>query len=471
MGTNASFSKAFAAIGAAVFLLAASAVGWVHYINSVREMQRAAEQHNAALASALGNALRDELALFLDGARETLPATRIATMRRQIATAVQGTEILKVKIYNLAGLTVFSTDPRQLGEDKSDNEGFLAARAGKIASAVTFRDQFAGFDGFVADRDLVESYVPVRGPGGAIKGVFEIYTDVTEAKSAIWRTLALEMATLVFAFSLVFLLLFTVAQRNARLVRRQHLENLRLARSAARAEAASRAKTEFLMYLSQELRPALNAIIGSSARFEAERGAPAPAARDSVRAIHTLGTQLLQIINDCVDLVRLEAGRMPAASERVALLPLLDALVRDLAPRAAEGGLALRLEVEGALPEIRTDAHRLHQILWNVLDNALKFTPSGGSVGVRARGAASGVEILVEDTGIGIAAADLARHLAPLEQADFARQRRTRSGGMGLRLCRGLAELLGGGFRIESVPGQGTTVRITLPAMAQALAA
>jgi signal transduction histidine kinase len=470
MGTNASFSKAFVATGAVVFLLAAAAVGWVHYINSVRQMQSAAEAYNAALTNALGNTLRAELAEFLDATRETPPALRVATMRRQIATAVQGTQVLKVKVYNQAGLTVFSTDPRQIGEDQSRNRGFLGARGGTVMSAVTFRNQFAGFDGFVADRDLVESYVPVRGQGGDIKGVFEIYTDVTAAKDAIWRTLALELATLVLAFSLVFLLLFAVMQRNARLVRRQHLENLRLAKSAAQAESASRAKTEFLMYLSQELRPALNAIIGSSARFEAERGPPSPA-RESVRAIHALGTQLLQIINDCVDLVRLEAGRMPVASETVAVAPLLDELVRDLAPRAAEGGIALRLEIEGAVPAILSDAHRLRQILWNVLDNALKFTPPGGSVGVRAQGSAQGIEIVVADSGIGIAAADLARHLAPLEQADFARQRRTRSGGIGLRLCRGLAELIGGAFAIESVPGQGTTVRLTLPATVQALAA
>jgi signal transduction histidine kinase len=289
---------------------------------------------------------------------------------------------------------------------------------------------------------------------------------VSEAKDAIWRTLALELGTLIVAFSLVFLLLFAVVQRNARLVQRQHLENLRLAKNVARAEAASRAKTEFLMYLSQELRPALNAIIGSSASFDAERGAPAPE-RDSVRAIHALGTQLLQIINDCVDLVRLEAGRMAVVTETVAVVPLLDALVRDLAPRAAQGGIALRLEVDGEMPAILSDAHRLRQILWNVLDNALKFTPSGGTVGVRAQGSATAVEITIEDTGIGIAAADLARHLAPLDQADFARQRRTRSGGVGLRLCRGLTELIGGQLEMESAPGQGTTVRVTLPAVAQ----
>lgn len=472
MVTGTSFSRVFAGFGAAVLLLAASAVGAVHYANSIGQMKRSAEAYNAALTHALGNMLRVELAQFLDGAPEPLPPTRIATMRRQIATAVQDSEVLKVKIYNLAGITVFSTDPSQLGEDQSANRGFAGARAGKVMSSVTFRDHIDGFDGFVADRDLVESYVPVRAPGGGVKGVFEIYTDVTQFKTAIWRTLATELGTLAIAFTIVLVLLFAIVQRNARLMRRQHFDNLRLAKSAARAEAASRAKTEFLMYLSQELRPALNAIIGSSAPAANQRDAIAPvAARDSIGAIHALGTQLLQIINDSVDLVRLEAGRMAAASEEVLLVPLVDALVRDLAPRAAQGGISLRLELEGDLPPIRSDGHRLRQVLLNVVDNALKFTPVGGTVAVRLQRLGNGIEIAIEDTGIGIAAADLARHLAPLDEADFNLQRRTRRGGVGLRLSRGLVELIGGRFEIASAPGTGTTVRITLPAPAEALAA
>jgi two-component system, cell cycle sensor histidine kinase PleC len=469
MVTNASFSRILAGLGAAVFLLAVSVVGAVHYINSIAQLQRSAEKSNAALTRALGNALRVELAEFLEGNREPLPPTRIATMRRQIATAVQGTEVLTVKLYNLAGVTVFSTDPRQIGEDQSGNRGFAGARAGRVMSAVTFRDQLDGFDGSIADRDLVESYVPVRAAGGAIKGVFQVYADVTEFKTTIWHTLAIELGTLAVGFTIVFALLFAIVQRNARLVRRQHSDNLRLANSAARAEAASRAKTEFLMYVSQELRPALNAIIGSSAPATGERGglAPAAATRDRIDAIHALGTQLLQIINDSVDLVRLEAGRMAATSETVPLVPLVDALVRDLAPRAGQGGIALRLELDGDLPTIRSDAHRLRQALLNVLDNALKFTPAGGTVVVRLRRCGDGIEVAIEDTGIGIAAADLARHLAPLGEADFELLRRTRSGGVGLRLSRGLVELIGGQFDIESVPGKGTTARITVPAPAR----
>lgn len=449
-----SFSRMFVTVGAAVFLLAAAAVGTVHYVNSMRQMRRSAEEYNAALAHALGNMLRAELADFLDNAHEPVPPIRVATIRRQIATAVQGTQVLKVKIYNRAGVTVFSTDPDQLGEDQSRNRGFLGALSGSIVSAVTFRDQIDAFDGFIADRDLVQSYVPVRTADGAVRGVFEIYTDVTESTAAMWRTFAAELATLGSAFTIVLLLLFAIVRRNARLMRRQHRANLRLAKSAARAEAESRAKTELLFYLGRELRPALSAIVGTSAPCSGARDPEGR--RDGVDAIHALGTQLLKIVDSAVDLLRLEAGRLAVVIESMSLAPLLEELVRERTRHADERGVAFRCEIEGELPTLDSDPHRLRQALSSVLDDALGATPFGGAVVLRARPLGGSIEISVEYGRAASATPD---------------SRRRGDSAIALRLGRGLVELVGGRFEIDATAGKATRVRMTLPLPAAALAA
>lgn len=449
-----SFSKVFISVGVAVFLLATAAVGTVQYINSTRQMRRSAEEYNAALARALGNMLRAEVADFLDNGPEPAPPIRVATIRRHIATAVQGTRVLKVRIYNRAGIVVFSTDPEQIGEDQSRNPGFLGALSGAIVSASVFRDQMNGFDGFVADRDLVQSYVPVRSSEGAVRGVFEIYTDVTDFNVDMWRAFAVELATLALAFAVVLLLLYAIVQRNARLMRRQHRSNLRLARHASRAEAESRAKSELLFYLGRELRPALSALIDSSA--PSPEGRDANGRREGAGAIHALGTQLLKIVDTAVDLSRLEAGRLAVVREKTSLAPLIEEIVRERTQRAEEGGIALRYEIEGELPTLESDPHRLRQALSSILDDALCATPSGGAVVLRARPLHGWIEIAVEYGKAGSAVPN------PRRRADSA---------IALRLGRGLVELIGGRFEIDSGAGAPTRVRIALPLQAKAIAA
>lgn len=449
-----SFSRIFVAVGVAVFLLATAAVGTVHYVNSTRQMRRSAEEYNAALARALGNMLRAEVADFLDEAHAPAPPIRVATIRRHIATAVQGTRVLKVNIYNRAGVTVFSTDPEQIGKDQSRNRFFLGALSGAIASAVVLGDQMNGLDGFAADRDLVRSFVPVRSSEGAVRGVFEIYTDVTEFNLALWRTFAAEMATLALAFAVVLALLLAIVQRNAKLMRRQHRANLRLARSASRAEAESRAKSELLFYLGRELRPALSAIIDSSA--PSTEGREPNGRREGAGAIHALGTQLLKIVDTAVDLSRLEAGRLAVVTEKASLAPLIEEVVRERAQRAEEGGIALRYGIEGELPTLESDPHRIRQALSSILDDALCATPSGGAVVLRARPVYGRIEITVEYGDAASAVPD------PRRRADSA---------IALRLGRGIVELIGGSFAIDSGPGAATRVRIALPLQANASAA
>jgi two-component system, cell cycle sensor histidine kinase PleC len=453
---RSSFPTLLALLGAAMLALAIGTVGWLHHSRALAELRYAGEEQNAALARAVATTLRAALDEFLlEGPAS--PA-RLAALRRQIGTAVQGTRIAKVKLYDRAGLTVFSSDPREIGTDQSRNAGFRAARAGGLVSQLSFRDQFDAFDGVVSDRDLLSTYLPVRGGDGPVRGVFEIYSDVTELRAATRETMLAELAVLGGAFAAVFAILLWMARHGERALARAAAENRGLAERAEAAEAASRAKSAFLIQLGGTLRPELDAIIAGCARLGA-----APGPEDPAGAIDAAARRLLGLLGDAVDLVRIEAGRMPVAREAVDLPALLDRVMEELRPKAAAAGVRLGCRADPGLTTLESDGFRLGRVLATLVGNAVRFTPRGGAVEVEVRAGSQPpmAEILVADTGSGIAAEDLARHLAPSDEAGFAAGKS--GGGIGLRLSRSVVERLGGVFEVASAPGAGTRVSIRLP--------
>ena len=234
---------------------------------------------------------------------------------------------------------------------------------------------------------------------------------------------------------------------------------LEAAREAA--EAASRAKSRFLATMSHELRTPLNAVIGFS---EVLRMQTTPEQTlEFATAIQEAGRHLLSLIDDILDITRAESGQAPLALEAVPLAPLMEGAARMIGPAVQEGQLNLRTEIPAGLPALRADARRLRQILLNLLSNATKFTEAGGQVTLRARHGAEGVVIEVQDSGIGIAPQDLERAFEPFTQLDNALSRRFPGSGLGLHLCRALAQAQGAHLVLESAPGQGTTARLIFP--------
>ena len=231
------------------------------------------------------------------------------------------------------------------------------------------------------------------------------------------------------------------------------------------AMAASRAKSDFLARMSHELRTPLNAIIGFSDVIMRE--APAVVANpkypEYVRHINESGHHLLALINDLLDLAKIEAGKYHLREETLFLHPLVAGAIRMITPGVRGAGVDIRAEVSEGLPRVRADSRALKQILLNLLSNAIKFTPEGGHVTVSAELLKDGLCIAVADTGVGIATEDLARLGRPFEQAN-GQLARSRTGiGLGLALCRDLVELHGGRLAICSAEGKGTTVSLTLP--------
>lgn len=232
-----------------------------------------------------------------------------------------------------------------------------------------------------------------------------------------------------------------------------------------RAETASRTKSRFLANMSHELRTPLNAILGFSEVLTLQAFGPlgVPRYREYAEDIHASGCHLLSLINDILDMAKVEAGKYSLMVEEVQLAQLVDRAVRMVRGRAAEADLHLSVSRIAPDLQMRLDPRAIQQVLINLLANAIKFTPENGSVELDCVDHGDAVELIVRDTGNGIDPADIPRLLRPFEQAHTLENRERQGTGLGLPLSNALVELHGGTLTVESAPGVGTTVRIRLP--------
>jgi signal transduction histidine kinase len=212
--------------------------------------------------------------------------------------------------------------------------------------------------------------------------------------------------------------------------------------------------------MSHELRTPLNAIIGfSEALRERMFGELNEKQVEYLNDIHASGRHLLSLINDILDLSKIEAGRMELDVSSFAAPAALEAAMSLVRERAQRNGVALALEMDPAIGEVRGDERKFKQILLNLLSNSIKFTPAGGRVGVRAHLNGTGLEVAVSDTGIGIAPKDQAAVFEEFRQVGP----RAEGTGLGLALTKRFVELHGGAIRLDSAPGRGSTFTFTLP--------
>ena len=249
------------------------------------------------------------------------------------------------------------------------------------------------------------------------------------------------------------------------------IENVRLFHEiqdkSRQLEIANQHKSDFLANMSHELRTPLNAIIGfSEVLVEKMFGEVNDKQLDYLKDIHSSGKHLLSLINDILDLSKIEAGRMELDIADFDLRSALENAMTLVKERAQRNGISLSLEVDLSLGMFRADERKFKQILLNLLSNAVKFTPEGGKVSVAARPAAGGVEFSVADTGVGIAAADQAIVFEEFKQVGTDYTRKAEGTGLGLALTKRFVELHGGEIRLESTPGKGSTFTFAIPARA-----
>ena len=236
----------------------------------------------------------------------------------------------------------------------------------------------------------------------------------------------------------------------------------------AKAEAASKAKSEFLAVMSHELRTPLNAILGFTEVMKLRLFGAIGSDRygSYIEDIHQSAKHLLTIVTDILDLSKAEVGKLTLEESETDIIAIIDECLRLLREWAAEAGVRMSLDASQAeAPLIHGDGRLVKQVFLNVLGNAIKFTPAGGSVSVTQQiGADGNLRVAFRDTGIGIAAADIATVLEPFVQVESAFARKHGGAGLGLPLVKKIMELHGGSISLDSTLGAGTTVTLMFPA-------
>ena len=279
-----------------------------------------------------------------------------------------------------------------------------------------------------------------------------------------WRIfLATTIVTILTGFPIIVYSQFIIRElKTSRRMLRKMTE--RLAWAFHNAERANEAKSHFLANMSHELRTPLNAIIGFSeimgSGLFGELGSPKY--KEYATDIHASGTHLLELINDILDMSKIEAGRMTLEAQPLDVAEVTEESLRLVSGRADVAKVTIENELPH-LPAVNADKRAVKQVLLNLLSNAVKFTPAGGTIHLKGQAGSRFVTISVEDTGIGIPASAMPNIGRPFEQVESQHSKKHKGTGLGLALSRSLVELHGGTLTIESTEGVGTTVSFTLP--------
>lgn len=428
-------------------------------------------------------------------------APEFVAIDTQVRRVVAGLPVLMINIWDPNGITVYSSDPHELGAELGNQpDMFYAAIKGNTVSIVTNWAVFEGIGGEVTNRDIVESYLPVRAADGAVQGVFELYSDMTDRLAEIDRTSNRLLTGLLAAFSTLYVGLLLVVRRAERILRQQYV-NLEESREAVRAknrqledeigvrarmeralrqardqaESASRAKSQFLASMSHELRTPLNAVIGFSEIIADEvLGPVAPVRyRDYAQDIRNSGRHLLALVSEVLDLAEIEAGSVRLEPTAFDVAELVNEAVHAVQPWAVENGNTVLVDCPPSLGNMTCDRAKLQGILASLLDNAVCCTRDGRIAVDAWREGSNGrghVAFRVRDTGTGMDRRRIDEVFEPLAQHDAFVSRAFEGAGLGLAVSRQMCRVLGGSIEIDSDPGEGATVTVRLPDMADAAA-
>ena len=479
------------------------------------EMIEVEENLNAALTQAFANSLWPEFRPLVDESydlsdKELRTHGEVPQLRSAVLMHMEGLSVVKVKVYNLDGLTVFSTEESQIGDDKSKNAGFLEARSGSVVSELTHRDTFSAFEQTIEDRDVFSSYLPIQ-PGGAdgeIEGVFELYSDVTPLLQRIDREQRNVLLVVSFSMIALYLVLFAIVRHADGIIRRQYHERREALRSLRDQRESLQERTAELVDVNGRL------------QFEIEERGRAEAAMLRSQKLESLGVLAGGIAHDFNNLLaaimgqstvalaklrpeseaRIHIERAVNASERAATLAdqllaysgrgkieiaavALNTLIEehiDLIAVSLPKAVSIYTDLATPLPYIMADVAQLQQIIINLLANASDaIGEEPGTVSIETRVRKIGqvesafesqltgdplepgdyVELMVSDTGAGMDAETLARIFDPFFSTKFTGR------GLGLAAVLGIVRGHSGGIYVESEPAEGSMFRLLFPAM------
>lgn len=462
----------FSVISLVCIIVAAVALSLFYRYQSIQVLISHGEQSNVVLTRAIYNTIWPHFRPFADLASTLERDILVAhPFTKRIAKLVEGqvenTPVLKVKIFDLNAKTVFSTDKSQIGEQKEpDYMGSIAANTGKVISKLSHRAHFAGINGLLHNRDIVSSYLPIietTKNGERIVGVFEAYYDVSDQFKSIWQEQIYAFVIIVLILSLLYLSLFFFVKRADSVMTHQELD-LKIARD--QAMDASKAKTIFLANMSHELRTPLNAIIGYSEILSESELVTNEETRQDIDRINTSGRHLLSLINNILDLSKIEAGEMSVRIESFDIEKAVENVLASLKSLIDANNNSVDIIAISKQTQIKSDPLKFHQILYNLIGNANKFTEHG-KLGIviddEMRADSKYLVLKITDTGIGMDQETADGLFDAFKQADDTTTRKYEGTGLGLAITRRLCELLGGDIQVESQLGRGSTFVVSLP--------
>ncbi len=400
-----------------------------------------------------------------------------AKLARVSKTIFTSSPAFKISFYPTSKEEIFTTNDAQIVffDESGEKNGLMRAFAGTTSSNLIPSMGYHDKAGKLIKGSFVQSYILLDTKNCAektenakpAKVAVEIYTDVTKPWDELYLFQLVVTLGIITTFILLYLALFITSKKAEKIINKQHEEKLKLEKAKTSAEAQNQQKSMFLANVSHELRTPLNAIIGFSDIIKDEVMGPVghPQYKEYINDINSSGVHLLSLINDILDYSKAEARKLEVEFVDIDLSKIGHSCMRLVETRARDAKVRLVEHVPEKHIILSADPKRMKQVILNLLSNSIKFTPEDGQVSLAIEEDVLGgeVKVIVMDNGIGIAAKDISKALAPFGQIDSSLSRKYEGTGLGLPLTKKLTEIMGGKFDINSEVGLGTTITLSFP--------